>query len=178
MNRGWTGGGDTDRAVHKREGDEIVVKISEEIARLLRGRKCQIWWKHVSQLQSLKVPSLWQPLSQRDLSYSNLSTPSETNIIHMEDEKEKLQWVIKERKAFKLSDHGRQITEPMQLVMLLQRGYEERVCQRDAERKWEKTGPILRGHTMFGLLSLNPGRLSRLIMVDKPLYRTCSCHRH
>lgn len=38
--------------------------------------------------------------------------------------------------------------------------------------------PFLRGHTMFGPLSLNPGRLSWLIMVDKPLYRTRSCHRH
>lgn len=41
-----------------------------------------------------------------------------------------------------------------------------------------RRSPFLRGHTMFGPLSLNPGRLSWLIMVDKPLYRTRSCHRH
>lgn len=49
----------------------------------------------------------------------------------------------------------------------------------DGGTRWgRQRSPFLRGHTMFGPLSLNPGRLSWLIMVDKPLYRTRSCHRH
>lgn len=47
----------------------------------------------------------------------------------------------------------------------------------ESQRERKQAGLILQGHTVFGL-SLNPWRLSWLIMVDKPLYRTCSCHRH
>lgn len=50
--------------------------------------------------------------------------------------------------AVKLSVQKTEITETLQLVMLLKTGYKERLSQRQAE--WEQTGPILRGHTVFG----------------------------
>lgn len=93
----------------------------------------------------------------------------------------------KKNMTVEFSHQGRRMLETLQSVILLKRDSKKKKKkksrrqaegERERAREREPTEPILRGHTMFGPLSLNPGRLSWLIMVDKPLYRTCSCHRH